>query len=552
MNAPPDFVLFLGRLHPLFLHLPIGLIVLLATLEGISRLTRYRQANSNAGFVLLLAVPASICTAVCGWLLSLGGGYQDSLLQWHKWTGIGTAGLCLVTAVFYGLNLKKAYRVSLFTSLGLLMVASHYGGSLTHGSDYLARYAPGPLRGWLGGGAPIAKIQTAPGTGTESTAHTALVKPILDEYCVSCHGPAKAKGGLKLDSFEGLMKGSKNGPVVTAGKPGESDLVKRLLLVPESEDHMPPAGKPQPGADDLALLNWWIENGASEDKKVGELKLNPKVAGILAKRMRAPAVEESALPKGLEPIPREQAVTLATNLASELGVPITALSEQEPWFQCNASVTGGTFDDKSLAKLSSIAANLRWLDLGGTAVTDGGLTNLAGMRNLTRLHLERTGIGDDGLAAIKSLQQLEYLNLYGTKVSGAGLDNLRELPKLRQLYLWQTQVTPEAAKSFADARTDKDQLRSWEQEIEALKTKIRDAHINVELGVDITAKQAAAGKPINTECPVSGKPVNLEKTVVYEGKVVAFCCDDCKANFQEDPAPFLSKLASGPEAIKAK
>ena len=552
MNPPPDFVLFLGRLHPLFVHLPIGLIVLIAALEGISRFTRYRLANSNAGFVLLLAVPTSICTAICGWLLSLGGGYQDSLLQWHKWTGIATAALCLVTALFYGLNLKKAYRVSLFTSVVLLMVASHYGGSLKHGSDYLARYAPGPLRGWLGGGAQIANVQTAPGTGTEVSAHAALVKPILDEYCVSCHGPAKAKGGLKLDSFEALMKGSKTGPVVIAGKPGESELVKRLLLAPESEDHMPPAGKPQPGADDIAVFNWWIENGASGDKKVAELKPNSKMAGILAKRLGTPATEESASPKGLEPKPREQAVTLAANLASELGVPITALSEQEPWFQCNASVTGGTFDDNSLAKLSPLAPNLRWLDLGGTAVTDAGLTNLAGMQNLTRLHLERTGIGDEGLAALKSLGQLEYLNLYGTKVSEAGLDNLRELPKLHQLYLWQTQVTPEAAKAFADARTDKDQLRSWEQEIEALKAKIRDAHINVELGVNITAKQAAAGKPINTVCPVSGKPVNPEKTVVYEGKLVAFCCDDCKANFQKDPAPFLSKLPNEPEAGKAK
>jgi YHS domain-containing protein len=133
-------------------------------------------------------------------------------------------------------------------------------------------------------------------------------------------------------------------------------------------------------------------------------------------------------------------------------------------------------------------------------------------------------------------------------VSEAGLENLSELPRLRRLYLWQTQVTPEAARAFANARTDKDQLHSWEQEIEALKAKIRDAHIDVELGVDLTSKQAAAGKPINAECPVSGKPVNPEKTVVYEGKVVAFCCDDCKANFQKDPKPFLAKLEA---SIKA-
>jgi YHS domain-containing protein/uncharacterized membrane protein len=543
VNAPPDFALFLGRLHPLLVHLPIGLIILLATLEGLSRLTRFRLANSNAGYILALAVPTSICTAICGWLLSWGGGYQDQLLQWHKWSGVGTAAICLLTAVFYLLNLKKAYRVSLFGSLALLTIASHFGGSLTHGSDYLTRYAPEPLRGWLAGTAPIAKVQNPQAAGAEPTAHAALVKPILDEYCISCHGPEKSKGGLRLDSFEAVMKGGKGGLAVIAGKPSESDMIKRLSLPLASDDHMPPDGKPQPGPDDLTLLKWWIENGASGDKKVSDLKPNPKLAGILAKRLGAtPATGENIARKGLEPKPREQAATVAASLASELGLPITALSEQEPWFQCNASVTGGTFDDKSLAKLSQIAPNLRWLDLGGTAVTDAGLTNLSAMQNLTRLHLERTAIGDEGLAALRTLEQLEYLNLYGTKVSEAGLENLRELPKLRQLYLWQTQVTPEAAKAFADARTDKDQLHSWEQEIEALKAKIRDSHINVELGVDLTPKQAAAGKPINTECPVSGKPVNPEKTLVYEGKVVAFCCDDCKANFQKDPKPFLAKL----------
>ena len=543
MNAPSDFVLFLGRLHPLLVHLPIGLIILLATLEAVSRLSRFRLANSNAGYVLAIAVPTSICTAICGWLLSWAGGYQEQLLQWHKWSGVGTAAICLLTAVFYVFNLKKAYRVSLFSSLALLTVASHFGGSLTHGSDYLTRYAPEPLRTWLGSATPVAKDQTAKIEGTELTAHAALVKPLLDEYCISCHGPQKSKGGLKLDSYAALMKGGEAGPVLIAGKPGESAMIKRLSLPPESEDHMPPDGKPQPSPDDIALLKWWIETGASEEKKVNDLKPNPKVAGILAKKLGTPPTTgESAAPKGLEPKPREQALTLAATLAAELGVPITALSEHEPWFQCNASITGSSFDDNSLTKLSQLAPNLRWLDLGGTAVTDAGLTNLAGMQNLIRLHLERTGIGDEGLSAVKSLEQLEYLNLYGTKVSEAGLENLSELPKLRRLYLWQTQVTPEAAKAFANARTDKDQLHSWEQEIEVLKAKIRDAHIDVELGIDLTSKQASTGKPINTECPVSGKPVNPEKTVVYEGKVIAFCCDDCKANFQKDPKPYLAKL----------
>jgi YHS domain-containing protein len=189
---------------------------------------------------------------------------------------------------------------------------------------------------------------------------------------------------------------------------------------------------------------------------------------------------------------------------------------------------------------------MRWLDLAGTAVSDAGLARLSDMPNLIRLHLERTRIGDAGLARLATLNQLEYLNLYGTEITDAGLEQLQDLPKLKQIYLWQTKVTPEAGKSFAEAHTDHDQLQHWQEEIDQLNAKIRDAHISVDLGTmqpavasTSTLTNAAAS---NTVCPVSGKPVDPSKTVIHNGVVVAFCCDDCKAKFQKDPTPYLPKL----------
>ena len=144
MSNPPDIVLFLGHLHPLLVHLPIGLIVLLALLELFSRTTRFKQANANVGVILAVAVPAILVTVICGLLLSQAGGYQDKLLRYHKWTGIGTASALAIAALLYRVNLKNAYRLCLFSTLALLVIAGHYGGSLTHGSDYFTRYAPGP------------------------------------------------------------------------------------------------------------------------------------------------------------------------------------------------------------------------------------------------------------------------------------------------------------------------------------------------------------------------------------------------------------------------
>ncbi len=74
---------------------------------------------------------------------------------------------------------------------------------------------------------------------------SAAVLPVFENSCVSCHGPEKSKGDLRVDSFAALSKGGENGPVVVPGKPADSKLMKRLLLPLEDEEHMPPEGKPQ-------------------------------------------------------------------------------------------------------------------------------------------------------------------------------------------------------------------------------------------------------------------------------------------------------------------
>ncbi len=254
MSGPSDIVLFFGHLHPLLVHLPIGLVLLLATLEVLAGYPRFKQANVNAGLILALAVPAAAVTVVCGLLLSQAGGYQDKLLQWHKWTGMGTALFCAVAGLLHRLDLKRAYRWCLFSNVALLIVAGHFGGSLTHGSDYFVRYAPARFRSWLTGPTKALPPPTNHVEVAQLPAFSGAIQPVLQQNCVSCHGPDKSKGGLRLDSFAGLTKGGKSGAAIMAGKSAESDLIKRMRLPNTDDDHMPPNGKPQPSSDDIALL----------------------------------------------------------------------------------------------------------------------------------------------------------------------------------------------------------------------------------------------------------------------------------------------------------
>lgn len=271
MTPPPDIVLFLGRFHPALVHLPIGIILLLAALEGLAKCRRFRSANASAGPILALAAPASVLAALLGWLLSLGGGYESHPLQWHQWTGIATAAMCVLAGVFYRLDIRKAYRFCLWLSAVLLLVAGHFGGSLTHGSDYLLQYAPGPLRKWL------AESETTTPRGpirlsADLNVYRDVIHPVFERNCVGCHGPTKSKADLRLDSLAAILKGGQAGPVVVPGKAAESLLVHKLRLPLADEDHMPPEGKPQPSPEEIALLDWWIDAGAPGDKKVGELK----------------------------------------------------------------------------------------------------------------------------------------------------------------------------------------------------------------------------------------------------------------------------------------
>ena len=72
--------------------------------------------------------------------------------------------------------------------------------------------------------------------------------------------------------------------LVQAGVSAASRLVKVLSLPEEDDSHMPPSGKPQPSAEDLALIRWWIDAGASATARVSQLKVPAGIERLLQTR----------------------------------------------------------------------------------------------------------------------------------------------------------------------------------------------------------------------------------------------------------------------------
>ena len=92
------------------------------------------------------------------------------------------------------------------------------------------------------------------------------VRPILNQHCTACHGGVKQAGNVSFTQRDKALASGKSGkPTVVAGKPGESELLHRVLLPDGDEDRMPPTenGKGRPlNESEIATLRQWIAEGA--------------------------------------------------------------------------------------------------------------------------------------------------------------------------------------------------------------------------------------------------------------------------------------------------
>jgi len=89
------------------------------------------------------------------------------------------------------------------------------------------------------------------------------VRPILQANCVKCHGSGKVRGGLRLSTRDGVLKGGENGPAAVPGKPADSLLI---VAVKQDANRLPPGveGMPVKGkltGKDIETLTKWIQMG---------------------------------------------------------------------------------------------------------------------------------------------------------------------------------------------------------------------------------------------------------------------------------------------------
>lgn len=297
------------------------------------------------------------------------------------------------------------------------------------------------FRGWLLGAPWL--LATA-GQAQSPTAFDAIVAPIFEARCVSCHGADKTKGRLALHTWERVVKGGASGPLWVAGKPAESELVRRLLLPADDEERMPPSDEPQLAREEIALLERWVAAGASPSIALADLKLSPELlekAAGLAERLRASGpgatvrdavweLDPTAVAAARQPL-AQRVAAVQQRFPGALGYESRTSAE----LHFTTTGLGREFGDADLALLRPLADALVVLDLSGSAVTDRSAELLREFRALRVLRLNRTDAGDGVAAALRNHPRLEVLALHGSAISAAGLRALQAAGALRKVHI---------------------------------------------------------------------------------------------------------------------
>ncbi|GAB3724274.1 hypothetical protein GCM10028816_14740 [Spirosoma lituiforme] len=209
---------------------------------------------------------SSMVAASLGLLLVNQDDYGGDTVAIHQWSGLATMFLAIATVVALRAGRMALYRSLLAVTVLGVSLAGHYGAMLTHGDDYLSSVLPSSPKPTIPATEEL-KVTFATATRGKPLDEKQIgelnleVRSILAHNCYSCHSATKIKGGLRLDQKEFVLKGGENGPVLVAGHPEKSDLIRRVKLPAGHEDAMPTKGK-RLTEHDVALLEYWIQQGA--------------------------------------------------------------------------------------------------------------------------------------------------------------------------------------------------------------------------------------------------------------------------------------------------
>jgi uncharacterized membrane protein len=439
---------FIGHFHPLVVHLPIGILLMALLLQWLSGKKKYESFHAAVPFLLLCGMISAIAACISGYMLSLSDDYNNNVVGWHKWMGICVA-VASVLLYVKERKIKFARQLRFLPAVlfVLVVITGHLGGLLTHGSDYLTE----PLADIFSDSKTTnAVIKPLPDV-QEAVAYRDIIQPILQARCYTCHGKGKQKGKLRLDDSVSIMKGGEDGEVIDVHHTEQSEMIKRLLLPVDNDDHMPPREKPQPTESQINLIRWWIADGADFNRKVKDMPQGESIKPRLLALQEVPEIKVKRIAVPETPVEKADAVALERLKAR--GIIILPVANGSNYLSANF-ITHSMVTNEDIDMLLPLKKQLIWLKMGFTDLNDEKMSRLKQLTNLTRLSVEHTTVSDKGIAGLGSNTRLQYLNIVGTDVTARGLSQLINLKELRNVYAYRTKIILTECKDLTDALPD--------------------------------------------------------------------------------------------------
>ncbi len=413
----PRLLAWVGRWHPLVLHFPIVLLLLAAFL-GLTGKKVPKQ-------LLTIAVLLSLLTAISGFFLGKEIEIKGNLLFWHQWMG---GVLALLAAVWYGLEgsklgkpiFSKVLQVAL---IGLIFLTGHYGGMVTHGEDFLA----------------LPKEKRADEIPENPLVYNDVVGRILENKCISCHNPNKTKGGLLMTSLDALLAGGEVGNTILPGNTEESELIRRVHLPMEDEEHMPPEGKQPLNEQEIEILERWIALGASDTLRLVHLSSSEPLRGLISGLMQPnPKEKWTKMPKVADSTLQRLNSDYATIKRIAGGTDALSINVYKSPVYTAEQITG----------LKFISENIVQLDVSGLPIGKDEMNFIASCVNLEWLEIDQTSITDTEMEALGLLSKLRTLKIYSTAISDGSIPILNQMSALQEIFLWNTQISADGLKAL--------------------------------------------------------------------------------------------------------
>ncbi|MDZ7647674.1 MAG: hypothetical protein U5K54_11135 [Cytophagales bacterium] len=98
----------IGRVHPLLVHLPIGILLLVIVFEWLASVKRFKYLKKSIRLILWIGFASAAFSCLTGYLLLQSGEYEPTAVDRHQWAAIALTSIALMSCLGANVEITEA------------------------------------------------------------------------------------------------------------------------------------------------------------------------------------------------------------------------------------------------------------------------------------------------------------------------------------------------------------------------------------------------------------------------------------------------------------